>query len=480
MDSEKQYAYTLLNNAYYGTGLFSVGRGLIRHPRESLPNYNFRKKLAYYLNYTGPIVNASVDPIFRDEIRREYNNTEKFRVFLEDVDRKGTNLQEYIRQQATLAKLYGVVYILVNNAEQFGETVADNIKNRALPYLVSVEPRMVTDWQFDDKGVLVKFAYKNVIYNADNVAKTRYYIWTPADWQIFDESKQTISSGTHNLGHIPVVQWFGRSAKKTDMLPPPEFLSIAQTNYHIYHLCSLLTQILNNQTFSVLTMPSDSNDMDITLGTNNMLLYPQDSSHAPSFIAPDKGPAEVLMSQIDRLIKEMYRMSGINSLVGVESTKSGVAKQWDFERTNQRLADFSVQCEEAETDIIELYEQWANERIGYKCEYPRDFKINDIADSLSQAQQALDLGFNSDTFKGEVGKKVLEAYMPNLESDTYEAIVDEIEESLNDAAEGAAFGRGGVGDGFNKDGQSNSGLRGAGKGASGEGHDPAAGSSGSV
>ena len=37
MDSEKLYGYKLLKDAYYGTGLFSVGRGLVRHPRESTP-----------------------------------------------------------------------------------------------------------------------------------------------------------------------------------------------------------------------------------------------------------------------------------------------------------------------------------------------------------------------------------------------------------------------------------------------------------
>lgn len=181
MDSEKLYGYKLLKDAYYGTGLFSVGRGLVRHPRESTPNYAFRKKLAYYLNYTGPIVNASVDPIFRDTIKREYKDTEKFKVFLEDVDRKGTSLQEYMRQQATLAKLYGVMYIIVNNVVEFGESVADNVKNRALPYLTAVEPHHITDWQFDEKGILIKFAYKDVIYDADRKKQTRYYIWTPTN-----------------------------------------------------------------------------------------------------------------------------------------------------------------------------------------------------------------------------------------------------------------------------------------------------------
>ena len=76
---------------------------------------------------------------------------------------------------------------------------------------------------------------------------------------------------------------------------------------------------------------------------------------------------------------------------------------------------------------------WAKETVNYEVEYPRDFQINDVTESLSQAQQALDLGFRSDTFSAEVSKKVLEAYMPNIEPDTYDDIVSEIEEGFDEA-----------------------------------------------
>ena len=379
ISSEQKYAYKLLHDAYYGSGLFSLGRGLKQHPRESLDNYNFRKMLSSYSNHIAPIVNANVDPIFNDEIRREYNSTAKFDVFLKNADRLGTSLQEYIQQQAITAKLYGVIYVIVNNESEFGASVADNVKD--------------TDWKIRDKG------------------------------------KGVIAEGEHNLGRVPVVQWFGRSTKKTTVLPHPEFYSLAQKNYRLYHLDSLLTQILNSQTFSTLTMPSDESVEDLTLGVNNVLLYPSESSHPPAYIAPDKGPAEIIMKEKDSEIKEMYRIGGVDSVVGVQQEKSGVAKQWAFKRTNQRLANFAVQCENAEKAIIELYELWTNENLSYKCEYPRDFDINDVADVLSQGQQALDLGFKSKTYYAEVVKRVLDGYMPNIDDKVYDDIIKEIEDS---------------------------------------------------
>lgn len=439
--NEMAETYTLLHDAYYGDGQFKQGGALVRHTRESPENFAKRKKLAYYLNYMGPIVNASVDPIFRNEIKREYNDTAKFKVFLDDADRTGTDLQNYMRRLATMAKLYGVVYVIVNNEAEIGATVQDSLNKRALPYLAHVLPNEVTHWRFDERGRMVEFGYKSSVKDAEDKTRTRYYTWSETAWTVADENRQIIRQGDNPLERLPVVQYFGRSADPMEVLPPPEFLSVAQTNLHVYQLCSWHTQILQNQTFNILIMPH-TGASELTIGTNNILTYPPESQHPPAFIAPDAAPAQVLTEQIDRLIREMYRMSGIDSVIGVQSAKSGVARQWDFERTNQRLVDFAIQSEETEKAIIALYEAWTGETIGYICEYPRDFKISDVTEGLAQAQAALDLGFESKTYQVEVARKVLEAYLPNLEPAAYDAIIRELEAAAAVTEQTRAYGGG--------------------------------------
>ena len=439
--------YELLHDAYYGSGMFASGAAVTAHARESTQSIDFRRKIAYYLNYTGPILNASVDPIFKDEIKREYSKSVLFDEFIEDVDRQGTSLQEFIEQNAIAAKLYGVMYIVVDNVSEFGSSLAETLANRSMPYLTAVEPKNVANYEFDDNGKLKLFTYMSYLKNADGTIKVHYHTWTPTEWKITDSDNKIVGQGEHNIGRIPVVQWFGRAARKRDILPPPEYLSIAKTNAHVYNLCSLLSQILYNQTFSILTMPVDNNGLsDVTIGTDNLLAYPAEAGKAPSFIAPDKGPAEVLMAQIDKLINEMYRMSGIDSVIGVQQAKSGVAKQWDFERTNQNLAAFAVRCENAEYDIIELYKLWSGDNIKFTCEYPKDFKVNDVTESLNQAQQAKDLDFKSDTFDNEILKKVIDAYMPNLEKETKDMIFKEAKDATDEAAQDKAYSNEGVDD----------------------------------
>lgn len=437
--NRKNEMYKLLHDAYYGDGMFYDGSALIKHARESNKNYSRRKKLAYYLNYVGPIIDSSVLPVFNDEIKRDYRDTAKFKMFLDDVDRVGTNLQDFMSRQAIAAKLYSVVYILVNNEATLGDTEMDNLNMRALPFLTAIEPKNVIGWHFDERGTLLDFTYQGRYYDDDGW-HTRKYKWTVDSWEVRDEHDQILKQGEHNLKRVPIVQWFGRNTDPQRVLPAPEFISIAKTNYHIYHLCSLLSQISDNQTFNILTMQSAGSNMtDVTIGTNNLLIYPQDTD-APKFIAPDSSPATVLMEQIKNLVSEMYRMSGLNSVIGVESSKSGLAKKWDFERTNKNLVNFAVQCEKAEKAIVALYELWAGETVNYECEYPRDFNIDDVADCLAQAQQAFDLGITSKTFSLEVAKKVLEAYMPNIKPETYDAIIEELESAADDLEKSQAFG----------------------------------------
>lgn len=433
----------LLTDAYYGTGLFMHGRGIRRHPRESEDNFRDRKGLAYYLNYTGPIVNAAVDPIFKDEIKREYKDSELFQLFLDDCDRAGTPYQDFCKSAALHAKLYGAVYVVVDNSDVQDDTRAKAVAGRHVPFLKFVVPDQVKGWEMDDYGRLNLFQYEEHIRTRKDADIIHTYTWTRDTWDI--EGDDGSRSGVNPLGHVPVVQWLARNTKKTVILPPSEYISVAQANYFLYQLCSWHTQILRDQAFNILTMP-DSGEEEITIGTNNVLTYAPEATHTPAFIAPAAAPADMLTGQMDRIIKEMFRMSGLDSVVGVQTdtSKSGVAKQWDFEKTNKRLADFSVRCENADKAIIQLYEEWAGEQTGYNCEYPRDFKINDVTDCLTDAQAALDLGFGSVTYKQEVLKKVLEAYLPNVTPETYDQIVAEVAKAIEDGVMSRTYGGGNI------------------------------------
>ena len=436
--------YELLRNAYYGTGGFETGDYLVQHKRELPENYENRKMIAYFLNYVAPVVNSHVDPVFRKEAQRDWEGpgANLWEAFFRDADCSGYSLPRFMKRAAQEAKLFGVTFVVLDNVQEPPATVAGAIEARAFPYLYTVTPDRVVDWTTDRQGRLTSITYTEVAdghseYDAEYCLRT----WTKNEWTLTNRGKDKIhGSGTHNLGVVPVIPYFSRPAQPGKMEPPSEFLSIARTNLHLFQLCSWLSEMLQNQTFAVLTYPVKDNNTPtkMTVGTNNALAFDGSLSHAPEFIAPPADPATILQNQISNLIQEIYRMAALSFVTGTKESSSGVAKGWDYETTNRILADFAANSEYVEIRIAALFALWTKSQLEYTCVYPDDFGLLDVGAELEQAGLVKDLNIQSKTLLIELVKKILTAYFPDLDSETFDKIIAEVEKAGLDAMEAAA------------------------------------------
>lgn len=423
-------AYQKLKDGYYGIGGFDDGSYLIQHPRETDKKYGKRKEAAYYLNYVSSVVDGHVNPIFRSPISRDWKGSglqEIFEKFSLDVDCLGTNLDSFMKMAALASKLYGIVFLVVDNFQEVPQTKDKTIEERAFPYLYLVEPSAVTEYKLDRLGRLIAFSFEE---KAEDGESTQTRTFTAEKWQI-DNGEE----GDNHLGVVPVIPLLSRKIKLGEELPPSEFAAIVKTNLNIFQQCSWLNEILQNQTFPLLVYPSNE-AVDLTIGSENALGFDGETSHhAPSFIAPPSGPAEVLAANVDRLIKEIYRMAQMSHTTGVEKQTSGVARAWDFEESNLALSDFAENLENAEKQITFLFSRYMNDAtFEYLCSYSRNFQVPDLEKELSIAQSALDLGFGA-LFDAEVLKKILATLFPDLDSKTYDAIVQVYAKALEDQTE---------------------------------------------
>jgi len=429
---DKGVSFQMLRDAYYGTGGFEDGEYLIQHKREKADKYNKRQELAYYLNYTAPCVNSHVDPIFRQEIKRDWKGpgSTLWEQFTENTDNAGTKIQGLAKRAALGAKLFGVNFIVMDNAKEQPETLGQAIDSHVLPYAFIVEPDRVLPEQVktDRFGRLTQFSYiepkdRDGVNQADDDYNIR--TWTTTGWVLTDKDGKLLEQGEHSLKRVPVTVWPSREMDPAVVFQPSEFAAIVKTNHHLYQLCSWLSEILQNQAFSILIYPSREGTA-LTIGTDNALGFDGEASHAPAFIAPPADPATMLENQIDRLIQEIYRMANLTLVTGVQKQTSGVSKAWDFERTNQTLSDFAANCQAAEKDLADVFALWVGQALTYTVEYPTDFKIVDVADELANAETAVGLNLGS-TFLIEVAKKVLAAYLPGLDTKVFDKVVAEIE-----------------------------------------------------
>ncbi len=427
--------YRLMRDAYYGDGGFR-GPYLVPHKRETEEDYRVRQKTAYYMNYFAPIVNALVDPIFKRTPLRDWSGAASTMVdaFVEDVDGAGNDIDTFMKLAALSAKLYGAVFIVVENyqAMDLPDNLADAVAQRKFPYAYTLDPDKVESYSIDKNGRVLAIKFRDTTVTSTmgkTVERTVYY--DTKVWSI-DENGHTVASGEHGLGVVPVIFFPSQQIKNGELNPVPELYSVAGIAAALYNHCSWETEIIRNQTFPVLTFPS-KDAKDLVIGSNNALCYDGDNiKNPPGYISPPSDPAEMIQSQIKLLIQEMYRQAGLSFINGQAAQQtSGIARQWEFERTNQRLATFAKRCAQTEKKMMQMFALWLGQELKYDVTYSSDFGITDVATELANAQAVLDMGLTPE-LKVEVAKNVLTSYVPELDTNRFDEIIKAVEKAVKE------------------------------------------------
>lgn len=441
--------YELLDHAYAGSGGFLDGSYLVPHVRETLDKYMRRKALSYYANYVKTVVNAMTDPVFRKQAVRDWDGRTQdnalFSIFQRDIDRKGTTIQRFMKKALKKAKLHGVCFIAVDNTPNPTPTKASAIANRALPYAYLVQAWQITDYECNSDGILTRISYDVYSRKSTNAIMSRTitekWTWTETAWE--KRSGGETLAEEHNLGVVPVIPLFGTDVDDGDILPVSDMLSIARINLAIFNLCSELRELLRNQAFATLCFPVTKNiDMDalegLVTGTENTLNYDGEASSVPSFIAPPAEQAILIQNELSRLVDEIYRLASLSSVIGVQQKSSGVAKQWDFETTNQTLADLAGNCQNAELRMAYMFEKWTNSEVNYRCVYPDDFGIVDVGAALDEVTKALDMQIGG-KFQKEVKRKAAETFLGDIPEERFDAVIDDIEQQAEEKQQNSGF-----------------------------------------
>lgn len=440
--------YTFLEDSYAGSGGFKDGSYLVPHPRETPDKYLARKQMAYYLNYVKVVVNSLTEPIFRKPAVRDWGNrkqeTNLFSMFMLDVDGNNTPIDKFMKRVAHIAQLHAVAFIIVDNEPEQPATIAQAITNRAFPYMYTIKPQQVKEWEVDKKGRIIKFVYE--VYSShsssgSSMDEREIWTWTPTEWSI--RVGDNITKSSHTLKQVPVIPVFASEGDSTDLLPESEVYQIAKANMAIFNICSELREVLRNQAFSILTYPvtdkiSTEEALELVVGTENVLPFDGESSNPPSFISPPVDPVTQLQAELKRLIEEIYRQASLLSVTGVQVKSSGVAKAWDFDQTNQVLSDLANSCEIAEIKMSRLFELWTNNTVGFVCNYPDDFGIVDITGKLDEVTKALDLNIGG-KFNIEVKRKAAEVVLGDLPEERFDAVIKDIKQMEDDQLQTAAI-----------------------------------------
>jgi hypothetical protein len=430
--------YTLLHDAYYGTGGFKDGRYLVPHIRTNPEQFMEMKAQAFYSNYLKPVLNSHVSPIFAQDAQRTWDERfdEDLRLqgFLDNADGLGHSLQRVSKRSARMSKLYAACFAVVDNWQETAATRAEAVAGRRYPFVIVVPASAVATWDMDGRGRFLRFTYAET-----EGGKERFKTWTETEWYISDREGVRVkdgAGGANALGYVPVSSLYSFDREDIfEVLPLSEFYAIARVNHRIFNLDAEITELERSQAYSILFYPG--NPASLSGGTRNAIGFDPSVSHAPFFGSPDAKQLEALQAGRAALVGDIYRQANLTHLhQGEGANASGIAKQYDLEITSQSLRDFTLNIEQFENRIMKIFGDYLQADFAYSVTYPRNYAIQVPIDILREGSEALAQDFGA-LGNAEVKKRSAAALFPDY--DTLEAVNASIDLQAEDEAEGAAL-----------------------------------------
>jgi len=413
--------WQFLYDSYTGLGGYRDGSYLIRHKRETDDKYNRRKKLAYYPNYVKKIVDTYVAQVFRKPPVRDL--TPEYEIFVNDVDRTGTYIDDFMRKVLKLTLIFGTVFVIVEKPSESATTKQEEIEKKLLPYATIRLPWHVKSYELDEYGNLKRIVFKERGEIEREYREDVFYVY---------KKGKKILEKENPFGTLPVVV-----VRASDQLLYEELFSesfiytIAMLNYELYNLISEIREILRNITFPILVYPTKemSRIESLEIGTENAILYDPEHGGKPDFIAPPPAPVEVYMQYMNSVIEQIYRVANLEFTLGSQTQKSGVALEFEFQNLNTLLSLFAMNIEKAEYEIANLVAKWhGKEKFEGTIDYRKDFSFRDVERELKVALDSLSAGVQSQTFVNEVHKRIVRlALSDSVDDETLERIDKEIE-----------------------------------------------------
>lgn len=452
------FRFQFIRECFDGSGGFANGQYIIQKPLTDVDTYKRLQVDSFYSNQIEKIIKDQTQPVFRVVPESTWNeNAEKaelFRSFLENVNRIGVSINEYMPDAGVDAKLQSFVGILVDGPKEdelsANRSLSKQIENRVYPTASTIMPdRFIDDWTLlDSKDNLMRVAYWMDIGSSKFVREwtldtIRLYSKEEWDKGTFDDDPGTDEFGnTPRIGvpqeeelnlieEVPIIRYYGNQTKFLTFIPFPVNWSLAKLQYRLYNCDSDIAYMEWGQTHSTLAVPSNGVNVAGT-GPGVAIQFDKDRGE-PFYLSPDGTQFENIMAYRESLVRDMFRIGRLSSLhMGETNASSGEAKKKDFEITNQHLKWFSNKTEWVQEEIGRLFGKWVGSDFEYEVTYPQTFFDTDSMEIIAETIEIVMLNEGkSETAVKMAIEKANRAFF-GKDSDFLETINDELEKARLD------------------------------------------------
>lgn len=398
-DNSEFWRYML--ESYLGGADYRNAGHLTRYQLETDAEYAARLRSTPLDNHCKSVISVYNSFLFREGAERDYGmleGTPELEAFLDDADRDGRSLDQFMKDVSTWASVFGHCWIIMTKPDVGAITRADEVAAEVRPYVSLVTPLSMLDWSWTRKpnGAYELDYIKYVEETNGDVQVIRE--WTPVEittWEI-DTKKKKIRGEVrefNGLGRVPaIIAYSSRSTVRG--IGVSDIADIADAQKFIYNNTSEVEQSIRLDSHPSLVMTPETQAGN---GPGSIIQIPENMDPAlkPYMLEYSGASVSAIYSAIEHTIQSIDKMANTGSVRATQSiTMSGVAMQTEFQLLNSRLSEKADNLELCEEQMWRLWCEYMGTEWTGKVDYPNSFNIqdtkNDIANLVSAKSAATD------------------------------------------------------------------------------------------
>ncbi len=418
---------------------------LIRRQREPAEVYSERVLRVFYENYIGSIVDWYAATLFRREANLTFeaktdNGKAFFSALVDDVDRKGTKLNDFFRAQYVTGMVMGASYVLVDfprmtsPAETRGE---EDASGASRAYLVEYGPDDIINWSRDERGnfdwvvIRTKTLRKKNIEDPDWKWETRWAYYDKQNFRIYSRSDLgggggvmvLEDEGTHALAKLNQVPLFGLR------VPEGLWLLNRASSLQLEHF-NKSNSLAWALTMGLIAMPVVYTEKEWTQMVGESYYIQLAPGDKFEWMEPEGKVYQIAQDNLAALLGEIYRVCYLAQAGGSldkGQKESGLSKQWDFAITQEVLRAIGDAVKDQIRRVLKAIEAAREDGLQISVTGMDEFDIADLGTELDDAKNLLALGVASPTLKKEMFKKLALKFLSDARQDVKDQVVAEIE-----------------------------------------------------
>lgn len=426
---------------------------LIQRNREPMGVYQERLNRAFYENYIGSIVDWYAATLFRREpvisVEGDSETGRKFfSAFIEDCDRKGSNISDFFRKQMLEALICGSSFTLVDFPRQSGKLrnrAEEEALGAANAYLVSYAPDEIINWSTDERGeydwVVIRTSQlrRQRLEDPEPLLETNWHYYDRQNFRsyrqiskpgIFGTAKEVVpielvDQGLHGLARLNRVPLF--EIKLSDGMWLMNKAADVQLEH--FNKSNALSWALTMGLFAMPVVYSEKEWNQIVGDSYYIQMGPDDKF---GWAEPEGHVYEIAARNLDRLKDEIYRVCYLLAQAGHTSADgrqvSGLSKQRDFAITQEVLRGFGDTVKDVMRRVLLAVERAREDELSISVSGLDEFDIGDFSTEIEDARKLLDMGVGSSTLRRQIYKKLAFKYLCDERQELKDTISREIDE----------------------------------------------------